>query len=366
MDQYKPAIGFLGSGGIARSHAYSLNSLKFFYNDAPLIRLEAVCSATNESRTAFAKQFGFARACDFNEFLSIDEINTVFILGPNKVHFEHLQAALQMRSVRKIYLEKPVCSNAEEEKAIRDILRSHPEVKIQVGFQFLFSSSIRSMLGLWRSGKIGKPVHFDLKYYHSDYLKKEYRDRRQTRLTPAPDGGAMADLGSHSISMLIAFLGNRLKITAALQGGHFDDVINESDLFSLISVYDELSGAVGTIAASRISSGMGDHFSAEFYGMKGAMRYSSKLPDSFEFYSDDSGAWSTIMAGSSFRPASTFPSAHVPAGWLRSMIHAHYVFLTGNDQNECVPDIIHGLEVQRLVTETAVHLREFRRVSDPG
>jgi len=366
MDQFKPVIGFLGSGGIARSHAYSLNSLKFFYNDAPGIRLEAVCSATNESRTVFARQFGFGRSCDFNEFVSIDDINTVFILGPNKVHFEHLKAALEMKSVRKIYLEKPVCSNGEEEKAIRDLLSKHPEVKIQVGFQFLFSSSIRSMLEIWRSGKIGKPVHFDLKYYHSDYLKKEYRDRRHTRLTPAPDGGAMADLGSHSISLLIAFLGNRLKITGALQGGHFEDVINESDLFSLISVYDEASGAVGTLAASRISSGTGDHFSAEFYGMTGAMRYSSKSPDSFEFYTDESGLWSTVMAGSNFRPSSTFPSAHVPAGWLRSMIHAHYVFLTGNNQNECVPDIIHGLEVQRLVTDTAAHLRKFRHDSASG
>jgi len=360
MDQHKPVIGFLGAGGIARSHAYSLNSLKFFYNDAPLIRLEAVCSATNESRASFAKQFGFARACDFREFISSDDINTVFILGPNKVHFEHLKAALEMKGVRKIYLEKPVCSNAQEENAIRELLVKHPEVKIQVGFQFLFSSSIRSMLELWRSGKIGKPVHFDLKYYHSDYLKKEYRDRRQTRLTPAPDGGAMADLGSHSISLLIAFLGKQLKITGALQGGHFDDVTKESDLFSLISLYDEVSRAVGTLAASRISSGTGDHFSAEFYGMTGAMRYSSKSPDSFESYSDESGVWSTVTAGSNFRPASTFPSAHVPAGWLRSMIHAHYVFLTGKDQYECVPDIHHGLEVQRLVTETAVHLREFR------
>jgi hypothetical protein len=42
------------------------------------------------------------------------------------------------------------------------------------------------------------------------------------------------------------------------------------------------------------------------------------------------------------------------------MIHAHYVFLTGNDKNEYVPDIEHGLAVQRLVTETAEKLRIFR------
>jgi predicted dehydrogenase len=218
------------------------------------------------------------------------------------------------------------------------------------------------MLGLWKSGRLGKPVHFDLKYYHSDYLRKEYRDKRTSRLTPAPDGGAMADLGSHSISLLIAFLGNNLKITSALQSGNFIDVPSDSDLFSLISLFDGSSGAVGTLSASRISSGTGDHFIFELYADRGAFRYSSVSPDSFEYFIEDSGTWTRQTVGSNFKPFTSFPSGHVPAGWLRSMIHAHYVFLTGNDQNEFVPDIKHGLEVQRLVTQTAEHLKVFRKL----
>jgi predicted dehydrogenase len=265
-----------------------------------------------------------------------------------------------MKGLKRIYLEKPVCSNLEEEKAIAGLVRDNPDIRIQVGFQFLFSSTIREMLGFWRSEKIGKPVHFDLKYYHSDYLRKEYRDKRVTRLTPAPDGGAMADLGSHSISLLIAFLGSNLKITGALQGGYFGDVREDSDLFSLISVFDDATGAVGTLSASRISSGTGDYFSVDLYAQKGAIRYSSATPDCFEYYTEDSGNWNRQFAGSSFKPVTSFPSGHVPAGWLRSMIHAHYIFLTGNSQNEFVPDIEHGLAVQRLVTNTAEHLKIFR------
>jgi predicted dehydrogenase len=360
VNKDKPVIGFIGSGGIARSHAYSLNSLRYFYNDTPEISLEAVCSATSESRATFAGQFGFENSCDLKEFTDNEKINTVFILGPNKVHYEHLKSVLGMSGIKRIYLEKPVCSNFEEEKAIADLINKYPGVRIQVGFQFLFSATIRAMLNLWQSGKLGKPIHFDLKYYHSDYLKKDYRDRRQTRLTPAPDGGAMADLGSHSISLLIAFLGQKLKIMSALQGGKFEDVREDSDLFSLISLYDEASGAVGTIAASRISSGTGDHFSVDLYGSGGSIRYSSATPDFFEFYTEESGLWNRQVVGSSFKPVTSFPSAHVPPGWLRSMIHAHYVFLTGNDINEFVPDIEHGLAVQRLVTQTSEQLRIFR------
>jgi predicted dehydrogenase len=360
MNQEKAIVGFIGAGGIARSHAFSLNSLRYFYNDSPEVELEAVCSATLNSRLSFAKRFGFLKTPDIEEFISNKKINTVFILGPNEVHYEHLKAVSEMTSLKRIYLEKPVCSNTDEEKGIAGLIKKHPGIKIQVGFQFLFTASVREALAFWKSGKLGKPIHFDLKYYHSDYLQKEYRDRRASRLTPAPDGGAMADLGSHAISLLLAFLGNRLRITNALQAGSFKDVTQDSDLFSLISLFDETTRAAGTISASRISSGTGDHLSVELFAENGALRYSSGSADYFEFYLEETGLWNRQMVGSNYKPSSSFPSGHVPPGWLRSMIHAHYVFLTGNDTGSFVPDIEHGLAVQRLVTQTAEHLREFR------
>lgn len=366
MNKEKAIIGFIGTGGIARSHAYSLNSLKYFYNDAPEIELKAACSATPESRKQFASKFGFAEALALDRFISDSKINTVFILGPNKVHFDHLKAVSDMQNIKRIYLEKPVCSNADEENGISELVRLHPEIKMQVGFQFLFSSAVREMLILWKSGKFGKALHFDLKYYHGDYIRKEYRDKRSSRLTAAPDGGAMADLGSHSISLLLAFLGNKLRITNGMQSGHFDDVTKDSDLFSLISLYDGSSGAAGTISASRISPGSGDYFYFELFAMKGAIRYTSSQPDSFEYFLEDTGNWTKKITASNYKPVTSFPSEHVPAGWLRSMIHAHYVFLSGNDKNEFIPDIIHGLEVQKLVTQTADHLKIFRNLIADG
>ncbi len=360
MNSNKIIAGFIGAGGIARSHAYSLNSLKYYYNDIPEIELEAVCSARQDSMESFARRFGFGKACDLNGFLSDTKINTVYILGPNKVHYGHLKAALSMPSVERIYLEKPVCSSLEEEEAIRLLVSEYPGKKIQVGFQYLYSSSLREALALWRSGILGKPIHFDLKYFHSDYLKKEYRDKRGNRLTPAPDGGAMADLGSHIISMLIAFFGNSIEIKGALQAGQFEDVPAGSDLFSQIMLYDKASGAVGSLSASRISSGTGDDIVIEIYAEKGSLRYSSATADYFEYFTEESGTWIRKMVGSNYKPVTSFPSGHVPPGWLRAMVHAHYVFLTGSKNELIVPGIEHGLAVQRIVRETADHLKTFR------
>lgn len=358
----KAKIGFIGAGGIARAHAYSLEAMKYYYSDIPELEFESVTSLRKESREQFAVKYGFRKAQDINEFSQNNEINTVLILGPNNVHSEHLKLALEMPEVKHIYLEKPVCASVDEEKAMLQMLDVLPPyVNIQIGFQYLQTPSVREALNYWKSGIFGKPIHFDLKYYHSDYLQPGYRKRRQTRLTPAPDGGAMADLGSHGVSLLMAFFGENLQLTGALQGGSFKDVPDGSDLFSSISMVDPDSHAVGHLSASRISSGTGDLIDLEIYSEKGTLKYSSGKSDYFEYFLEESGNWTRQAVGSNYHPITSFPSGHVPPGWLRAMVHAHYVFLTGKDTETFIPDLRHGLAVQRIVRETAEQLGIFRK-----
>jgi predicted dehydrogenase len=358
---HKIHTGFLGAGGIARAHAYALQVLKFYYNDVPDLVFESVASARKESREKFAAEYGFIQAQPVEKFIQNEKIEAVFILGPNNVHYEHFNLARQMPGVKYIYLEKPVCASFSEEQEMREISVNLSDLKIQVGFQYLQTSSVREALLFWKSGKLGKPVHFDLKYYHGDYLQPSYREKRVTRLTPAPDGGAMADLGSHGISLLMAFLGEDLQITGALQGGNFPDVPSGSDLFSSISLIDPETRAVGNLSASRISSGTGDLVALELYAEGGALRYASNTSEYYEYYLEGSGQWVKQMVGSNYAPVTSFPSGHVPPGWLRSMVHSHYLFFTGNDSNSISPDLKHGLAVQRIVRETAEHLKNFRK-----
>lgn len=358
----KIRVGFIGAGGIAQAHVYAIQALTFYYNHVPELILESVASARKESRESFAKKYGFNLAQSVEEFATNTNVEAVFILGPNKVHFEHFELALNMPNVKYIYLEKPVCSSLIEEQKMKALLENADRsVKIQVGFQYLQTSSVREGLKFWKSGKLGKPIHFDLKYYHGDYLQESYRKKRVSRLTPAPDGGAMADLGSHGISLLMAFMGEKLKITSALQAGDFDGVPAGSDLFSSLALFEPQTRAVGNMSASRISSGTGDLVQLEIYAEKGAFRYSSKNSEYFEYYIEGSNQWVKQMVGSNYKPVTSFPSGHVPPGWLRSMVHAHYQFFTGDDVESTIADLNHGLAVQRIVRETADHLKTFRQ-----
>ena len=354
-------LGFIGAGGIARAHVYGLNSLKFYYDQVPDLNFESVTSFTKSSRDQFAKKYHFHRSEDIEVFKKNDHINAVFILGPNNVHCEHLKMALEMPSVKFIYLEKPVCASQEEEDEMWALLQTiDPQITIQVGFQYLQTASVREALKFHRSGALGKPIHFDLKYYHGDYLQSAYRAKRKTRLTPAPDGGAMADLGSHGVSLLMAFFGDDLQIMHALQGGSFKDVPEGSDLFSSIALVDPKTKTVGNLSASRISAGTGDLVLLEIFGDKGTLRYSSHHAGYFEYFLEKDRQWVRQEVGSKYEPLTSFPSGHVPPGWLRSMVHAHYVFLTNNDPEAYIPDLKHGLAVQRIVRETADYMRYFR------
>jgi len=357
----KIVVGFMGAGGIARSHAFALDSLKFYYDEVPEIDFYAVTSKRKESRESFVKKYNFKKALEISEFTSDENINTVFILGPNKVHYEHLILATQMPNVKRIYLEKPVCSTLEEEEGMNKLLETkNPDLRIQVGFQFVQNAAVRECLSFYKTGILGRPIHFDLKYYHGDYLQSEYRRKRITRLTPAPDGGAMADLGSHGISMLMAFFSDKLLIVNSMQSGQFEDVPVDSDLFSAISLFDPESKAVGNMSASRVSSGTGDWVNLEIFSEKGAIKYSSYNPDYFEYFLESDNKWVRQMVGSHYKPHTSFPSGHVSPGWLRAMIHAHYIFLTGISDTSFNTDLAHGLAVQRIVRENADYLSKFR------
>ena len=354
-------IAFIGAGGIANAHAYALSALPFYYEDAPKFVLAAVSSVRSESRENFVDRFGFAEALSTDELWVRDDIDTVYLLGPNEVHFSHLKSALDMSGVLRVYVEKPLCVTEEEESDIRKLDESLPASKtVQAGYQYLQMSAIRRALKLWATGELGEPIHFHLRYLHSGYLDREYRDKRRTRLKPTPEGGALPDLGSHALSLLSAFLGQGLEVLEARQSGFYEDVPPDSDLCCTVLLEEKNSGAVGSMVASRVSAGTGDLLELEIRAKAGAIKFSTDQPDILEVYHHDRGEWTSHFCGSDYMPLTKFPSDYLPAGWLRSMVHAHYLFHGGRDDEAVIPDLAHALDTQRLIRTSAKKMAASR------
>jgi predicted dehydrogenase len=354
-------IAFVGAGGIASAHALALAVLPYYYPDVPRIVRVAVASKTPASRQSFASRYGFSYALDPSDLWTLDNIDTVFVLGPNELHYSLLQRSLERKNVRYIYVEKPICVTREEEEALTQLAANWPEEKvIQTGFQFLQMSTVRKALSLMREGDFGTPIHFHVRYLHSGYLESSYRNERRSRLKPSPVDGALVDLGSHALSLLVAFMGEDLEIVSARQSGTFPDVPAGSDLCTTILLNDRSSGAAGTLVASRISAGAGDLLELEVRYTGGSLRLSTERPDEIEIFTQDRGEWSRLDCGSDYLPITKFPLRYAPSGWLRSLIHAHYLFFGGIDVCAIRSDLDHALAVQRMIRSAAEQLATTR------
>lgn len=345
-------IGFLGAGGIARAHAYALNALKFYYPDAPVLEKTLVASPTPASREGFAERFGFKEALPPEQIWDRGDLDALFILGPNATHTPQLIKAAHQPNLKRIYVEKPIGTTQDDIRALESLNHEEHGKFILVGFQYLQKSPLRKALSHWQTGAFGRPIHFHAEYLHSSYLDPVYRQKHPERLQPIPLNGAAADLGSHGLSLLLAFLGEKLVVKAARASGHFADVPQHSDLCTTALLEEPTSGAVGTLRASRVSAGTGDQLALELRGERGALLFSTSQPDSYESYLPDEG-WRRYEVNSDYQPHTTFPSDYAPSGWLRALVHNHYLFFGDEPGLSFIPDLVHGIQVQRLLQDIA-------------
>lgn len=350
-------IAFLGAGGIAQAHVYALDNLKYYYLDAPNYEKVAVASPTPSSREGFAARFGFQESLTPDAIWSRDDIDTLYISGTNDTHTPQLLKAIKKPNIKRIYLEKPAAISRQELNQLEALDNFNHGKFIMIGHQFLQKSAIRKALAHWKTGVFGQPIHFRTEYLHSSYLDPTYRKKNLDRLQPIPRQGAAADLGSHCLSLLTAFLGEDLAVKSAFMSGNFDDIPKGSDLCTTAIIEDQSTGAVGTFLASRVSQGTGDHLVFEIYGTEGTLRYTTFIPDYYETYLPGLG-WQRHEAMSDYLPASKFSSVYVPSGWLRALVHNHYLFLGGDPGISFIPDLHHGILVQKLIQGIADYLNQ--------
>lgn len=348
-------IGFLGAGGIAQAHAYALDALKYYYADAPTIEKVVVASPTPESRQGFARRYGFNEAATPEEIWERNDIDSLYILGLNHTHTPQLLKAARIPSIQRIYVEKPIGVSRQDLQDLEALNESEHGKFILMGFQFLQKSALRKALAHWQSGAFGDLIHFRTEYLHSSYLDPAYRQKNIGRMQPIPRQGAAVDLGSHALSLLIAFLGEDLVVKTAAASGRFPDVPTGSDLCTTALIEEANSGAIGTFLASRISQGTGDLLTLDLRGTRGALVYSTAQPDNYETYLPDLG-WQRHEVLSDYLPASKFTADYAPSGWLRALVHNHYLFLGGDPGISFIPDLTHGIRVQYLLQEIADHI----------
>lgn len=193
MKKYK--IGIIGCGHIAEKMAATINGMQETES-------YAVASRSLEKAQAFASKWDFSKAYgSYEEIVSDDEIDLVYIATPHSHHYEH--ARLCIMNGKPVLCEKSFTANAHQaEELIR--LAEEKKVFITEAIWTRYMPLSVKMKELLDEGVIGTPytLSANLGYVVAD------KDRIAK---PELAGGALLDIGVYTLNFAAMAFGNDIK-----------------------------------------------------------------------------------------------------------------------------------------------------------
>jgi predicted dehydrogenase len=223
--------GVIGPGRIADSFVQS--SLKHTGQ-----KFVAVASRTADKAQQFASKFNIPTVHkNYEELVSSDGIDAVYISSWQKDHFEH--AMLALSAGKHVLVEKPITYLPEEAEQIFSLAKSKNLLAMEAMWtRYLPQSTI--IRKLISEGDLGKPELFSASFCVDN--------RHIPRLWQKGGGGIIYDMGIYTIAMAQQFMGNPVNIIAT--GKVNQDELDEETH----SVFQYAEGGRAQISSSGIAT----------------------------------------------------------------------------------------------------------------
>ncbi len=373
-------VGFVGFGAIAKVHAYGYLNLPLYYDPAPLkARITHVVTSRMETAEKGRLTVGAdVAATDYHTVTENPEIDIVHICTPNHLHKDALLSAIA--NGKHIYCDKPLVATADEADEILAALAGYRGTA-QMTFQYRFYPATQRAKRLIKEGALGRLLSFRAVFLHSGSVDPSVPAK--WKLTRAGGGGVIADLASHVIDLADFLFGPFRSVMAATsiaypQRPAMDDpsrqvTIDAEDTVAML--VRTRSGALGTLEATKLATGIDDELRLEVHGTKGAIRFNGIDPHHFEFHdalAPDAPlgglcGWNRISTGQRYEPpASGFPNLKSSIGWIRSHAACLANFLCAVAEGRpAQPSLEQGIRIQRIMEAIRQSAREDRWVDCP-
>lgn len=355
-------FGIIGYGFMGRTHAWGARSLPFFYRDLPFhVELSGAASPSEASRKLAVQEAGFPMVtADWRELVEGPGIDAVAISTPNGLHREMLLAAIA--AGKHIYCDKPLTSDYAGALDVAAALEGSSIIH-QAVFNYRFFASALRAKELIDEGRIGQVTSFRGMYLHSGsiYADKPMGWKQRGELS---GGGVLLDIGSHALDLLCWLLGDVAEVMGAsrvlyperpLPGGGTERVSAEDWCALTLRLP---SGAMGTVEASKIATGVDDLLKIEIHGTKGALSLDLSDADHLMFFDEaDEEApyggergFKKIRSSQRYPAPAAFPPYKNSSGWLRSHAHCLYSFFDCiHEGRQASPSLLDGAYVQRVM-----------------
>lgn len=266
-------VGLIGSGFMGRSHAIAIRTAEAVFGLPHPLRLELLADVDAATASRAGLALGVTRTTgDWQALIGDPAVDLVDITTPNTLHEPMALAAIAAK--KPVYCEKPLAPDAATAFRLAAAAEA-AGIQTFVGFNYLKNPLVRTAREIVASGEIGEVWGF--RGIHAEDYMTDPAAPWTWRLDPAGGAGAIADLGSHIISMarfvvgpietLMADLSTKVAERTAADGSRRQVEVDD-EARALVRF---ASGATGTIEASWVATGRKMYLAFELTGSKGSI-----------------------------------------------------------------------------------------------
>jgi predicted dehydrogenase len=359
-------IGLIGTGFMGRAHALAFRNVSAVFELPFKLSLAALADADPHRARHCAEAWGFTSAhSDWQQLIDDPKVNLVAITTPNHLHYPMAMAALA--AGKAVYCEKPLAVNLEQATAMRQAAKD-AGVVTRVGYNYQHNPMIALAHDLIAGGELGDLISFQGEF--SEDFMADPDSPWSWRCDPAHAGGALADLGSHLLSMARYLVGDVEAVCADTQTVHSQRPAGTTT--NPIHVDDQVhallrfaNGARGTFSSSWLKHGYKNHLSFEISGTRGTLTFDQERLNELRLFRAGQDGFQRLLAGPSLPGYAAFspaPGHQLGYNELKTLeVHDVLMALAGSSQGGT--DFEQAWAVERLATAIRLAAREQRWVN---
>jgi len=289
----KVRVGVIGVGGMGRAHLKSYLAL-------PNVEVTAVCDVDEEAAEKVAVENLIPNVfTDYEEMLSINNLDAVSICTPNHLHATISIAALE--NDKHVLCEKPVAMNAAEAEKVAKRVKETGK-KVVIGYWIPHTSEGKTLKKFVDSGKLG-----DIYFVKTGWIRRHmFKNRRWYSVKDKSGGGALMDIGVHVLDAVlwimdypdpISVLGSTYtKVVPNYLRDIYGDVNSLFNVEDFMSAMIKLSGGTNIfLEASWASYVEKEKIYLNLYGTKGGAEYDYGAPYPLRFFTNQEKTPVTIV-----------------------------------------------------------------------
>jgi predicted dehydrogenase len=252
----KVRIGVLGFASIAQKAIIpAIKDLPEFFE------FIGVGTRTEEKKQEIINS-GFDAFVPYEQIISKDIIDALYIPLPNAMHYQWVKVALE--SGLHVLVEKSLGCNLKEVEELNQLAQEKKLVLIE-NFQFRFHSQLDYIKDVLARGILG-----EIRSIRSSFGFPPFSDSNNIRYQEKLGGGALLDAGAYPMKLAYLFLGKEIEVISAtstkqynsevdIWGGGMIQQTNGSGFLQFAFGFDhfyqcnmEIWGSLGKLSTNRI------------------------------------------------------------------------------------------------------------------